>query len=69
MFQFDMEKIARCLPLHLIAKAMLSERDEASYKYLLCGIRLLHSLCDLAPGHPKLEQVSMSYGLLRSLIF
>ncbi|XP_058200229.1 nodulin homeobox [Rhododendron vialii] len=55
--QFDVEKIARCLPLHLIAKVMLSARDEASYKYLLCGIRLVHSLCDLAPRYPKLEQI------------
>ncbi|XP_052211563.1 nodulin homeobox isoform X2 [Diospyros lotus] len=53
----EVEKFARYLPLHLVAKVMLSERDEALFKYLLCGVRLLHSLCDLAPRHPKLEQI------------
>ena len=60
MFQIDVEKLARYLPTHLIARVMLSEKDEALFKYLLCGIRLLHSLCDLAPKHSKLEQVSTS---------
>ncbi|GFZ04655.1 sequence-specific DNA binding transcription factor ATNDX [Actinidia rufa] len=55
--RIDVVKLARYLPTHLIAKVMLSEKDEASLKYLLCGIRLLHSLCDLAPKHSKLEQI------------
>lgn len=55
--EIDMEKLARYLPLHLMAKVILSRRDEELLKYLLCGIRLLHSLCDLAPRHPKLEQI------------
>lgn len=58
MFQIDVEKLAGLLPLHLIAVLMSSDRDEALLRYLLCGIRLLHSLCDLAPRHAKLEQVA-----------
>jgi hypothetical protein len=57
LFQIDMEKLAGFLPLHLIAVLMSSDRDEALFRYLLSGIRLLHSLCDLAPRHVKLEQV------------
>lgn len=53
-----MEKLARYLPLHLIAVIMGRERDEALFLYLLSGMRLLHSLCDLAPRHPKFEQVA-----------
>ncbi|XP_028052139.1 nodulin homeobox-like isoform X1 [Camellia sinensis] len=56
-FQIDVEKLARFLPMHLMAKLMSSERDEALFKYLLCGIRLLHSLLDIAPRHSKLEQI------------
>ncbi|PSR86021.1 Nodulin homeobox like [Actinidia chinensis var. chinensis] len=55
--RIDVEKLARYLPTHLIARVMLSEKDETLFKYLLCGIRLLHSLCDLAPKHSKLEQI------------
>ncbi|KAK6229886.1 hypothetical protein SCA6_018837, partial [Theobroma cacao] len=54
--KIDVEKLAGCLPLHLIAVLMSSDRDEALLRYLLCGIRLLHSLCELAPRHTKLEQ-------------
>jgi hypothetical protein len=57
LFQIDMEKLAGFLPLHLIAVLMTSDKDEALFRYLLSGIRLLHSLCDLAPRHAKLEQV------------
>ncbi|XVF33860.1 hypothetical protein REPUB_Repub18cG0008300 [Reevesia pubescens] len=55
--KIDMEKLAGFLPLHLIAVLMSSEKDEALLRYLLCGIRLLHSLCELAPRHTKLEQI------------
>ena len=65
MFQIDVEKLAGLLPLHLIAVLMSSDRDEALLRYLLCGIRLLHSLCELAPRHAKLEQV----GRFRSSLF
>ncbi|XP_022735159.1 nodulin homeobox-like isoform X4 [Durio zibethinus] len=53
----DVEKLAGFLPLHLIAVLMSSDRDESLLRYLLCGIRLLHSLCELAPRHTKLEQI------------
>ncbi|GMP91197.1 hypothetical protein CsSME_00041992 [Camellia sinensis var. sinensis] len=57
MFQIDVENLARYLPMHLMARMMmLAERDEALFQYLLCGVRLLHSLCDLAPRHSILEQ-------------
>ena len=55
-----MEKLAGFLPLHLIAVLLSSDRDEALLRYLLCGIRLLYSLCELAPRHTKLEQVALS---------
>ena len=57
MFQIDVEKLAGFLPLHLIAVLISSDKDEALFKYLLCGLRFLHSLCDLAPRQNKLEQV------------
>ncbi|KAI4357987.1 hypothetical protein L6164_001898 [Bauhinia variegata] len=55
--QIDVEKLVGSLPLHLTAVLISSDRDEGMLKYLLCGIRLLHSLCDLAPRHSKLEQI------------
>ncbi|GLT61702.1 hypothetical protein SLA2020_343890 [Shorea laevis] len=55
--KIDMEKLAGFLPLHLIAVLISSDRDEALFRYLSCGMRLLHSLCDLAPRHSKLEQI------------
>lgn len=58
--QIDMDKLAGSLPLHLTAVLISSDRNEAVFKYLLCGIRLLHSLCDLAPRLPKLDQVNIS---------
>ena len=60
IFQIDVEKLAGFLPLHLISVLVSSDRDEALLRYLLCGIRLLHSLCELAPRHTKLEQVALS---------
>ncbi|XP_073148369.1 nodulin homeobox-like [Henckelia pumila] len=47
-FQIDAEKFARYLPLHLIAVIMAWERDKSTFRYLLCGNILLHSICDLA---------------------
>ncbi|CAA0828151.1 Unknown protein [Striga hermonthica] len=55
--QVDLEKFARYLPLHLIAVVMAWERDKATFKYLLCGVLLLHSMCDLASRVPKIEQI------------
>lgn len=68
LFQIDMEKLAGFLPLHLIAVLMSSDRDEALFRYLLSGIRLLHSLCDLAPRHVKLEQVRIKINVKFCLI-
>ncbi|KAI4373023.1 hypothetical protein MLD38_011193 [Melastoma candidum] len=55
--QVDVEKLATCLPLHLIAVFMSVERDESLFRYMLSGVRLLHALCDLANWHAKLEQI------------
>ncbi|KAB5527487.1 hypothetical protein DKX38_021334 [Salix brachista] len=55
--KIDVEKLAGLLPLHLIAVLLSSDRDESLLRYLLCGIRLLHSLCDLGSRNSKLEQV------------
>ncbi|KAL6516057.1 hypothetical protein OROGR_019362 [Orobanche gracilis] len=55
--QVNLEKFARYLPLHLIAVIMAWERDKETFKYLLCGVLLLHSLCDLASRVPKIEQI------------
>ncbi|KAF3436366.1 hypothetical protein FNV43_RR23458 [Rhamnella rubrinervis] len=57
LLKIDVEKLAGLLPLHLIAVLMSSDRDEALLTYLLRGIRLMHSLCELAPRHAKLEQI------------
>ncbi|XP_042044031.1 uncharacterized protein LOC121789713 isoform X1 [Salvia splendens] len=35
---------------------MVWEREKSTFKYLLCGILLLHSMCDLASRVPKIEQ-------------
>lgn len=48
------------LPLHLASVLMSANMDEAMFRYLLCGIRLLHSLCDLASRNSKFEQVDIS---------
>ncbi|CAI9261763.1 unnamed protein product [Lactuca saligna] len=55
--QIDVEALARNFVIHLIAKLLSSKRDEELFRYLLGGIRLLHSLCDLAPRNNKLEQI------------
>lgn len=57
LLKIDMEKLAGSLPLHLTALLMSPARDEARFRYLLCGIRLLHSLCDLASRNSKFEQI------------
>lgn len=59
-----MERLAGSLPLHLIAVLISSDRDEAMMKYVLCGIRLLHTLCDLSPRHSKLEQVTVTVSVM-----
>lgn len=56
--QIDMDKLSKSLPLHLTRILIFSRRDEAVFKHVLRGVRLLHSLCDLAPRIPKFDQVS-----------
>lgn len=51
-----MEKFASFLPLHLIAVLVASNGDYR-LRYLLKGVRLLHSLCDIASRNNRLEQV------------
>ncbi|KAG6385472.1 hypothetical protein SASPL_154307 [Salvia splendens] len=60
----DMEKYARNLPRHLIAVIMDWEMDKSTFKYLLCGILLLHSMIHLASRVPKIEQVIGSQTIL-----
>lgn len=52
-----MERLAWSLPLHLVAVLVSPIEDDMNLRYLLCGIRLLHSLCCLASRHSRLEQV------------
>lgn len=55
-----MSKLAQSLPSHLATILIFSRRDEDVFQYVLCGIRLLHSLCELASRLPKFDQVSSS---------
>ncbi|KAJ4955251.1 hypothetical protein NE237_012034 [Protea cynaroides] len=57
LIQIDMEKLACCLPLHLIAVLVSPDRGDTRLIYLLRGFRLLHSLCDLASRQTRLEQI------------
>jgi hypothetical protein len=54
--QVNLEHLVLRLPLHLLA-CVASGGVEPRLRYLLRGVRLLHSLSDLAVRHPKLEQV------------
>ncbi|KAJ9543445.1 hypothetical protein OSB04_023152 [Centaurea solstitialis] len=56
-FEIKVESLARYLALHLITKLLSPKRDEQHLRYMLGGLRLLHTLCDLAPRHSRLEQV------------
>ncbi|WJX51971.1 hypothetical protein P8452_38124 [Trifolium repens] len=57
LLEIDMDKLARSLPLHLTTVLMFSSRDEVVFRYVSCGIRLLHSLCDLSPRLHKFDQI------------
>ncbi|WJX69540.1 hypothetical protein P8452_53767 [Trifolium repens] len=57
LLKIDLEKLARSLPLHLVTVLITSKKDEEIFKYLLCGFRLLHSLCDLSSKNSKFEQI------------
>ncbi|KAJ7568366.1 hypothetical protein O6H91_01G029400 [Diphasiastrum complanatum] len=52
----DMERLAAYLPTHLMAY-IVSRISGPRLRYLLRGVRLLHSLGGLALNHPKLEQI------------
>uniref|UniRef100_A0A803MSP8 Nodulin homeobox N-terminal domain-containing protein n=1 Tax=Chenopodium quinoa TaxID=63459 RepID=A0A803MSP8_CHEQI len=52
-----MDKLVRLLPSHLTAVLLSSQGDEASLKYLLSGLRLLYTLCEIATRHSKLKQI------------
>ncbi|XP_024397279.1 nodulin homeobox isoform X6 [Physcomitrium patens] len=52
----DIEKLASCLPLHLMA-CVASSGIEPRLRYWLRSVRLLHTLSSLAHGYPKLAQV------------
>jgi hypothetical protein len=54
--QVDMEQLANCLPLHVIA-CVASSGAEPRLRYWLRAVRLLHSLSTVASRYPKLEQV------------
>lgn len=57
LIKVDMEKVAWQLPLHLLAVLVSSNGAQLHLEYLLCGVRLLHTLSDLASQHVKLEQI------------
>ncbi|KAI5430400.1 hypothetical protein KIW84_034834 [Lathyrus oleraceus] len=44
LLKLDLEKLAGFLPGHLASVLISSNRDESLFRYLLCGVRLLHSL-------------------------
>lgn len=52
--------MVKTLPPHLIGVCISPDKDGKS-QYILCGIRLLQTLCDLTPRNAKLEQVPSSY--------
>ncbi|CAN6363585.1 unnamed protein product [Urochloa humidicola] len=54
--QVDMEKLVSSLPLHLLA-VCLELGQGSDVAYVLRGVRFLHSLCELASRHTRLEQV------------
>ncbi|KAJ8898687.1 hypothetical protein K2173_004721 [Erythroxylum novogranatense] len=58
--EIDVEKLAGSLPLHLIAVLLKCGRDESRLRHVLYGLRLLHTLFDLAPRHTKLEQILLN---------
>ncbi|BBM98829.1 protein MpHD11 [Marchantia polymorpha subsp. ruderalis] len=55
LMRVDVQRLATSLPLHLLA-SVASTGAEPRFRYLLRGVRLLHSLSDLALRYPKLEQ-------------
>eukprot|EP00250_Pteridium_aquilinum_P010833 c19659_g1_i1 orf=891-3962(+) len=63
----NLERLVSRLPLHLLA-CLASRGTEPRLRYLLRGVRLLHSLSDLALRHPKLEQIFLQEVKIREQI-
>ncbi|CAM6086571.1 unnamed protein product [Calypogeia fissa] len=63
----DVQRLATSLPLHLLA-LVVSTGPEPRFRYLLRGVRLLHSLSDLALRYPKLEQLLLHEVKLREQV-
>ncbi|KAJ0265015.1 Nodulin homeobox [Hirschfeldia incana] len=56
--KIDVEKLVGMLPLHLLSVFISSsDEEDGKLRYLLSGIRLLNTFCDLTSRHPKLDQV------------
>ncbi|CAH8301269.1 unnamed protein product [Eruca vesicaria subsp. sativa] len=62
LLQINVEKLARALPLHLLT--VIEAPDK--FEYLLCGIRLLHTLCELTSRHSTLDKVLLNDCVLSS---
>lgn len=63
----NLERLVSRLPIHLLA-CLASRGTEPRLRYLLRGVRLLHSLSDLALRHPKLEQIFLQEVKIREQI-
>ncbi|KAF3503987.1 hypothetical protein F2Q69_00039544 [Brassica cretica] len=55
--KIDVEKLVGMLPLHLLSVFISSDEEDGKLRYLLSGIRLLNTFCDLTSRHPRLDQV------------
>ncbi|KAL3699844.1 hypothetical protein R1sor_017866 [Riccia sorocarpa] len=67
LMRVDIQRLATSLPLHLLASVVHSGA-EPRFRYLLRGVRLLHSLSDLALRYPKLEQLLLHEVKLREQV-
>ncbi|KAF8116470.1 hypothetical protein N665_0017s0029 [Sinapis alba] len=55
--KIDVEKLVGMLPLHLLSVFISTTDTDGKLRYLLSGIRLLNTFCDLTSRHPRLDQV------------
>ncbi|XP_033140647.1 nodulin homeobox-like isoform X1 [Brassica rapa] len=65
--KISVEKLAVALPVHLLAVIKAHNRDD-KFEYLLSGIRLLHTLCELTSRHSKLDQVLLDDCVLSAMM-
>ncbi|XP_013619777.1 PREDICTED: uncharacterized protein LOC106326314 [Brassica oleracea var. oleracea] len=65
--KISVEKLAVALPVHLLAVIKAPDRDD-KFEYLLSGIRLLHTLCELISRHSKLDQVLLDDCVLSAMM-